>query len=68
METVQVFKTSDNKLFESSKDALHHEKLLQLKPEIVAFIASDLCEYKGLAHQTMIERAIINWILWKEKS
>lgn len=68
METVQVYKTSDNKFFENLIEATQHENLLKYKPEIVKFIKSDFCEYKGSAHQTMIERTLINWIMWKEKT
>lgn len=67
METVQVYKTSDNKLFESLIQATQHEKMLKFKPEIIEFMNSDFCKYKGSAHQTMIEQTLINWILWKEK-
>ncbi len=67
METVQVYKTSDNKLFENLSDATQHENLLKHKPEIAAFMRSEYCEYKGGAHQTIIERTLVNWIMWKEK-
>ena len=68
METVQVYKTSDNKLFENLIDARQHENLLKHKPEIVKFMRSEYCEYKGNAHQTIIERTLVNWIMWKEKT
>lgn len=67
METVQVYKTSDNKLFENLSDATQHENLLKHKPEIAAFMRSEFCEYKGGAHQTIIERTLANWILWQAK-
>ena len=66
METVQVYKTSDNKLFEDLASATHHENFLKHKPDIVEFMNSNHCEYKGSAHQTMIEKTLVNWIFWKE--
>lgn len=67
METVQVYKTSDNKLFENLIDATQHEQLLKHKPEIAEFMKSNFCKYKGIAHQSIIEQTLINWIMWKEK-
>jgi hypothetical protein len=68
METVQVYKTSDNKFFENLIEARQHENLLKHKPEIAAFMKSEFCEYKGSALQTIIERTLASWVMWKEKS
>jgi hypothetical protein len=66
MQKIEVYKTSDNKFFESLIDANKHEKILKHKPEIIEFMNSEFCEYKGKAHQTIIEQVLIKWIMWKE--
>jgi hypothetical protein len=66
MQKVEAYKTSDNKFFESLIEANQHEKILKYKPEIIQFINSEFCEYKGKAHQAIIEQMLIKWIMWKE--
>ena len=68
MQKIEVYKTSDNKFFETLAEATQHENLLKYKPEIVKFMKSDYCEYKGGAHQTIIERTLASWIMWKQKT
>ena len=67
MQEVQSYKTNDGKLFENLNEAILHENYLKHKPEISEFMRSEFCEYKGGAHQTIIERTLANWILWQAK-
>ena len=67
MQKIEAYKTSDNRFFESLIEATQHENVLKHKPDILKFINSEFCEYKGKGHQTIIEQVLIKWIMWKEK-
>lgn len=67
MEKVNAFKTSDGKLFDSSREAEQHQMFLEKSNVVEEFLDSDLSPYTG-PQRVIARNSIINWELWKVKN
>lgn len=65
MQKVEVYKTSDNQLFENYTEACVHEECKKHLPEIEAFINSDACKYNKAPHKKIVQHTILAWLFWK---
>jgi hypothetical protein len=65
MEKVESYITSDGKLFLDFTEASVHQEYLKHEREIIEFLDSDDCPYKGSAHQNIIKVSLIKWLFWK---
>ena len=68
METVQAFKASDGKLYETLLYCQEHEISLRWRKKIDEYIASPYCQYQKSVHKNMCSNMIIGWEQFKTKT